>query len=194
MIETLNSVIASEIRSSYLKNLKQLSVLEQRNVVVNHFGIFSQDLINSIADGVEELMVSFGDQKKLVKRVFSILIEGLQNIRLHGEKDELNRQLAYLFFAKNVSNYKIIFGNIIQNEDREILVSYLDRINGMNDLELKELYVDILSNGYLSKKGGAGLGFLTMRIKSENPLTYSIDNLDSERSLFTVEVILNRPS
>lgn len=192
MIETLNSVIASDIRNSYLKNLKQLSVLEQRNVVVNHFGIFSQDLINSIADGVEELMVSFGDQKKLIKRVFSILIEGLQNIRLHGEKDELNRQLAYLFFAKNNTNYKIIFGNIIQNEDREILVNYLDRINGMNELELKELYVDILSNGYLSKKGGAGLGFLTMRIKSENPLTYSIENLDAEKSLFTVEVVLNR--
>lgn len=192
MIETLNSVIASDIRNSYLNNLKQLSVIEQRNVVVNHFGIFSQDLINSIADGVEELMVSFGDQKKLVKRIFSILIEGLQNIRLHGEKDELNRQLAYLFFAKNTSNYKIIFGNIIQNEDREILVNYLDRINGMNESELKELYVNILANGYLSKKGGAGLGFLTMRIKSENPLTYSIENLDAEKALFTVEVVLSK--
>jgi hypothetical protein len=192
MIETLNSVIASDIRSSYLKNLEQLSASEKRNVAVNHFGVFSQDLINSIADGVEELMVSFGDHKKLVKRVFSILIEGLQNIRLHGEKDELDRQIAYLFFAKGADSYKIIFGNIIQNEDREILINYLEKINGMNDQELKELYVDILTNGYLSKKGGAGLGFLTMRIKSENPLKYTIDDLGADKSLFTVEVLLNR--
>lgn len=192
MIETLNSVIASDIRNSYLKYLEKLSVLEQRSVAVNHFGVFSQDLINSIADSVEEQMVSFGDQKKVIKRVFSILIEGLQNIRLHGEKDDLGRALAFLFLAKNTSNYKIVFGNIIQNDDREIITNYLDKINKMNEVELKELYLNILTQGYLSKKGGAGLGFLTMRIKSGNALEYSIENLDEHKSLFRVEAVLNR--
>ena len=58
--------------------------------------------------------------------------------------------------------------------------------------ELKDLYMSVLTNGFLSKKGGAGLGFLTMRIKSENGLKYSIENLDNDKSLFTVEILLNR--
>lgn len=192
MIETLNYKIESEIRNSYLRYLEKYSMDEHRSVSVNHFGVFSQDLINSIAGGVEELMVSNGDQKKIIKRVFSILIEGLQNVRLHGETDELDRQLAFLLVCKNISSYAIVFGNIIQNEDKEILIEYLDRINKLNEIELKELYFKVLSKGYLSKKGGAGLGFLTMRLKSQNPLTYTIENLIDDKSLFRVEVLINR--
>lgn len=192
MIDIANSVIAGEIRTSYLKYLEKLHVKEQLTISVNHFGVFSQDLINSIALTVEELMVSFGDEKKTIKRIFSILIEGLQNIRLHAERDEHDRPLAFLFLCKNQEIYKIVFGNIIQNADRELVESYLDNINGLDKESLKELYFGILSKGYLSKKGGAGLGFITMRMKSENPLAYSIEELDSERSLFTVEVAMKR--
>lgn len=192
MIDIANSVIAGEIRTSYLKHLEKLHVKEQMTVSVNHFGVFSQDLINSIALTVEELMVSFGDDKKTIKRIFSILIEGLQNIRLHAERDEHDRPLAFLFLGKNPEIYKIIFGNIIQNSDRELVESYLNKINWLDKESLKELYFGILSKGYLSKKGGAGLGFITMRMKSENPLVYSIEELDNERSLFTVEVTLRR--
>ncbi len=192
MIDIANSVIAGEIRTSYLKYLEKLHVKEQLTISVNHFGVFSQDLINSIALTVEELMVSFGDDKKTIKRIFSILIEGLQNIRLHAERDEHDRPLAFLFLCKNQEIYKIVFGNIIQNADRELVESYLDNINGLDKESLKELYFGILSKGYLSKKGGAGLGFITMRMKSENPLAYSIEELDSERSLFTVEVAMKR--
>lgn len=192
MVDTLNSVIASDIRNSYLRYLEKFSTEEQRNIAVNHFGVFSQDLINSIANGVEEIMVSSGDQKKLIKRVFSILIEGLQNIRSHGEKDELNRKLAFLFLCKNTASYKIVFGNIIQNEDLDLIIEYLDKINGLENQELKDLYMNVLTNGFLSEKGGAGLGFLTMRIKSETVLKYSIENLDNNKSLFIVEVVLKR--
>ena len=192
MIDTINSVIASDIRNSYLRYLEKFSIEEQRSIAVNHFGVFSQDLINSIANGVEEIMISSGDTKKVIKRVFSILIEGLQNIRSHGEKDELNRQLAFLFLCKNKASYKIVFGNIIQNEDRENLIEYLERINRLENQELKDLYINVLTNGFLSLKGGAGLGFLMMRIKSENTLNYSIENLDSTKSLFMVEVVLKR--
>lgn len=192
MIETVNHKIESEIRNSYLRYLEKYSMDEHRSVSVNHFGVFSQDLINSIAGGVEELMVSNGDQKKIIKRVFSILIEGLQNIRLHGETDESDRQLAFLLLCKNPSSYLIVFGNIISNEDREILTEYLEKINKLDQTELKELYFKVLSKGYLSKKGGAGLGFLTMRLKSQNPLTYTIENLSDNKSLFKVEVLINR--
>lgn len=192
MVDTLNSVIASDIRNSYLRYLEKFSIEEQHSIAINHFGVFSQDLINSIANGVEEIMVSSGDQKKLIKRVFSILIEGLQNIKSHGEKDELDRQLAFLFLCKKPSSYKIVFGNIIQNEDREILVEYLEKINSIENQELKELYMNVLNNGFMSKKGGAGLGFLTMRIKTENKLYYQIEKLSENKSLFTVELLLNR--
>ena len=191
-MEVTNDLMSSQIKQFFNECIKRYTSVENRIVLVSHYGEFSQDLINSIANGVEEIMVSSGDQKKLIKRVFSILIEGLQNIRSHGEKDELNRKLAFLFLCKNTASYKIVFGNIIQNEDRDIIVEYLDKINRLENQELKDLYMNVLTNGFLSEKGGAGLGFLTMRIKSETVLKYSIENLDNNKSLFIVEVVLKR--
>lgn len=192
MIETVNSQIATEIRTFYLKVLQKLTVEESRTVAVHHFGILSQDLINSLADGVEGLMVSFGDQKKTIKRTFSILIEGLQNIRIHASKDELDRQLAFLFIARNTETYKIMMGNIVQKSQIEQLNEYVKHINEVDPAELKDLYLKILSSDYLSQKGGAGLGLLIMRMKSENPLSFSFIELKDDKSLFVVDVIMNR--
>jgi hypothetical protein len=74
----------------------------------------------------------------------------------------------------------------------DTLVSYLENINQMEKDDLKEMYYKILTEGYLSQSGSAGLGFLLVRMKSENPLQFSIEPMDDKKSLFTVEVVLNR--
>jgi hypothetical protein len=192
MLKTTNNNISIEIKKHFLSLLEKFSSEKKKSVMVNHFGEFSQDLINSIASSVEEQMIHAGDQKKVVKRVFSILIEGLQNIRLHGERGEDGKQQAYLILVKNPTYYKLGFGNLIQEEDIEQIERYLSKINGMNPMELKELYTSILSNGYISKKGGAGLGFLTMRMKSENPLSHQILRFPNGSAFFSVDAQINR--
>jgi hypothetical protein len=192
MIETTNNAISSEVRNNFLSLLEKFSSDKKKSIVVNHFGEFSQDLVNSIASSVEEQMVHAGDQKKVVKRVFSILIEGLQNIRLHGERGEDGKQQSYLILVKNPTYYKLGFGNLIQQDDIEQIERYLAKINGMNSVELKELYTSILTNGYISKKGGAGLGFLTMRMKSENQLSYQILRFPNGTAFFSVDAQINR--
>jgi ribosomal protein L24 len=161
-------------------------------VSLSHIGVFSQDFINSIAAAVEDLMISGGEVKKTVKRTFSILVEGLQNIHRHGSLDEKGRQLAFLILAKNIKTYKIVLGNIIDDEDAEPVSNYLTRINSMSHDQLKLVYLDVLSREPLTKKGGAGLGFLTMSIKSESELKYSIQTIANGKSILFVEILLNR--
>jgi hypothetical protein len=192
MIKTTNSNISIEVKKHFLSLLEKFSSDKKKSIMVNHFGEFSQDLINSVASSVEEQMINAGDQKKVVKRVFSILIEGLQNIRLHGERGEDGKQQAYLILVKNPTYYKLGFGNLIEQDDIEQIERYLTKINGMNLIELKELYTYILTNGYISKKGGAGLGFLTMRMKSENQLSYQILRFPNGTAFFSVDAQINR--
>jgi endoglucanase Acf2 len=191
MVETINSVIGSDVRNIYL------ACLEKQNnasgsLMVQHLGEFSTDFINGLTESVEEMMVSNGDSKKVIKRVFSILIEGLQNVRLHGEKDEQGNQYSFLFVVKGKNTYKIIMGNLINHEDQVIAERYLDKINLMSAEELKSYYLEILDNSFFSRKGGAGLGFLTMRMKSEQKLAYSFDKLNDNLCFFTVEITLLR--
>ena len=54
------------------------------------------------------------------------------------------------------------------------------------------MYVDTLTNGVISKKGGAGLGFITMAMKSKNKLEFQFNNINDEISCFSVIITLNR--
>jgi hypothetical protein len=191
MIETLDSNIASTIKKKYDEITEHLRS-ENRLVSLSHLGVFSQDFINSIANAAEDLMISSGEIKRTVKRTFSILVEGLQNIHRHGCLDEKGRQLAFLILAKNTKTYKIVLGNIIEDEDAEPVSDYLKRINSMSHDQLKLLYLDVLSKEPLTKKGGAGLGFLTMSIKSQSELKYGIQTIADGKSILYVEILLNR--
>lgn len=191
-MEDIQNKVSEEIRLNFNRYMDLYSAEDPRSVVVSHIGAFSQDLVNRLAATVEELMVTSGDGKIAVKRVFGILIEGLQNVRLHGAKDEHGRQMAYLVLARNREDYKIIFGNLVAVNDVFNLTEYLDSINAMDGLELKEKYIEILSNGYLSKRNGSGVGFLTMRMKSGNTLYYTLDPISEELNFLTVEVTLAR--
>lgn len=161
-------------------------------VLLNYYGEFSVNLIRSFADGVEEMMTQLGDKRHIIKRMFSILVEGLQNIYIHGGTEENGTQQAFLIIARNETSYKILLGNIVEQDDRSSVKTYLGNINNHSDDELKQLYLNILKNGYISQKGGAGLGIVTMRIKSSKDIEYRIYDLPAEKSFLVMEVELER--
>lgn len=190
MLASERSVTALEIREIFQNKQDQLNA--NGKVLLSHLGTFSQELVDSLCMSTEELLISSGDHRLVVKRLFSILIEGLQNIRLHGIPDEYDRQLGYLIVARKGDAYVVIMANMITQEDQSKVEAYLDRINLYDKEELKEAYLAVLNNEFVSNKGGAGLGFITTRMKSEHQLNYSFYQLKNEDLLFTFEVILSR--
>ena len=73
MIESLHSAIATDAKVIFKSRKEQLSK-EGFSVVVSHFGVFSQDLINSLSSGVEDLLISSGDKKHIVKKAVLIRV------------------------------------------------------------------------------------------------------------------------
>ena len=124
--------------------------------------------------------------------MFSILIEGLQNIRIHGARDEKGRQTGYLLIGSSNDAYSVLMANIIPSEDEDKIVQFIDRINAYSESELKDNYLAVLSEDFLSTKGGAGLGFITTRMKSAKPLGARFNELSDGKKLFTLEVKLDR--
>ena len=191
-MEIENTITSAEIREIFQNQHDILVVKGGEKILLSHIGTFSQDLVSSLSERVEKLLLSKGDKRSVVKRAFSILIEGLQNIRLHGEKDELDRQIGFVLVGENESCYSIMMANVINPDDFEKVEKYLEEINEYSKNELRETYLSVLSNEFLSHKGGAGLGFITTRMKSGNPLEHSFYALKSGKMLFTFQVRLNR--
>lgn len=192
MIEILNGTTGNELRGVYLKCLEEYSSIEGGTIIVHHFSEFTQDFISGITETIEEILISNGDDAKVIRRIYSILVEGLQNIRSHAEKDEGGYKAAFLFMVKTKESYIIKMGNLIQKNDEDLIHEYIGDINIMAEGNLRKLYVEILNNSVFTRKGGAGLGFLIMRMKSGQHLNYNIIELSNGQSFFTVEVRIAR--
>ncbi|CAN5517128.1 SiaB family protein kinase [soil metagenome] len=158
-----------------------------RKVIVSYIGELDQDKVNTISTLVETQMEYLGVSKSAIKKIFNIVIETLQNICIHGEKDNNGYQMTYFIIGKHLNEFTIFSGNIVNTAVAEKLNKRLNSIKSLNDSDLKKQYMDVLSNGELSAKGGAGLGFLTIALKSNNNIDFDFEVLNKEYSLFSLQ-------
>jgi len=161
--------------------------------------IYRGEFDSKITDGILSLAeVNLSDQKdtvKVRKRVFFILVEGLQNITRHQdqveevEADEYNE--GFLAIQRKENEYVITTGNLIKREDLEQLKTSLDIVNSLSKQELKDYYRQILDNNTFSQKGGAGLGLIEIARKSGNKLAYDFQNISATHSYFYMQTKIN---
>ncbi len=161
-------------------------------VILSHFGEFSQELVNSLSISIETMMKEAGDKKGVVKRMFSILVEGLQNIRIHGERDEKSHQTSFLTILQTETYYKLTLANLVSSKNISKITTRISQLNNLDISEVKNLYMEVLSNGIMSNKGGAGLGFITMSLKSKNKLNFSINEVSKSLTLLSLEIKIDR--
>ncbi len=146
--ETIFTAKVNGIRAAYNS--------ADKKIIVSHVGELDQDKVNTISTLVETQMEYLGVSKSAIKKIFNIVIETLQNICIHGEKDNNGYQMTYFIIARNGNEFSIYSGNIVNNNVAEKLNKRLNSIKSLNDSDLKRQYMDVLSNGELSAKGGAG--------------------------------------
>jgi hypothetical protein len=172
-------------------NLKQFKADGFQQVFVAHFGAINQDLVNRLSEQVEEMLYSAGAKKTIIKRIFSIVVEGLQNVLLHGEKYGSD-QISMLIVGASPDQFKISMGNITAVSEKEKLYTYVDHLNSMDNDEVKAYYLETLNNGLISEKGGAGLGFITMRMKSKHWLHADFIEWSDSQSFFVISAVLDK--
>jgi len=186
------SSILDRCNSKFQEVLSVYNTDPNGKVILSHFGEFSQELVNSLSISIENMMIESGDQKGVVKRIFSILVEGLQNIRIHGERDEKEQQTSFLTILQSDTYYKLTLGNLVSSENISKIVDRINQLNELNPSDIKNLYMEVLSNGIMSNKGGAGLGFITMSLKSKNQLDFTTEDLSELLTLLSLEIKIDR--
>ena len=160
---------------------------DDKKIIVSHIGELDQRKINTLSSLVEAQLEYLRVSKTTTKKIFNIVIEVLQNIALHSEKKGTENPLNYLFVAKTPNEFIVYAGNAIPNTFVKNLEARLKRIQSFSTFELKKQYMDVLTNGTLSEKGGAGLGFLTMALKAQE-ISFDFVNLNDDYSLFSIQL------
>lgn len=168
------------------------SVNQNGELLLAYDGVLNTETISKLESEIEGKILEKALPKSVVKKVFFICVESLQNMLIHGHKDDIGAQ--HNFFILNITGnkVKVITANLVSNNAIDKLQQDINKINSFNDpAELKTFYLEHLENNELSDKGGAGLGFITIAMKSGNKLTTSFEKINDKRSLFLMEVTIN---
>ena len=161
-------------------------------VLLSFSGNIEQSKIDAVLSLTESVILDNGIKRKVMKRVCTILIESLQNISIHGTRDDSQQSNSFLVLSSDKNHLHITTGNLILNEDANLVAFKLDELSKLSDAELRKLYIETLCNQNYSYKGGAGLGFLTIAKKSDGPIQYKVMTVNDKFSFFTTEVKVAR--
>lgn len=148
------------------------------DVLLSFKGDITSELLNSLLQLMEEKMERLNEHPRVRKKVFNILVEGLQNLYHHHDAvspkvaDKQLEPEVILLIARHSEGYNIITGNFVQNAGVNHLREKLERINQLPREELKKMHREILTNGLMSAKGGGGLGMVDMALKSDDRLEF----------------------
>ena len=154
-------------------------------------GRFTQQITDSILSLTESNLTTNEQSNKMKKRVYLILVEGLQNITRHQDDTDDDSSEGYGIFViqRKSDKYFITTGNLIEKESIKHIKDLIDKINSLEKDELKKYYKQVLEEGSLSEKGGAGLGLIDMAKKSGNKLSYEFKDINEKYSYFYLHTI-----
>jgi len=183
------------IEESFFKNhfLKTLESLKPDNtILIAYDGVLNNDTISRLENEVEGKVTELAIPKGPLKKIFFISVEALQNMLIHGGKDAQGHQHNYFILSKNHAKVDIITANLVPNSLIDKLKADVERLNSFNDpAELKSYYMEHLDKNEISDKGGAGLGFITIAMKSGNKLGYDFNKINDNLSLFMLRSSVN---
>lgn len=161
-------------------------------ILLAYDGVLNVDTISRLETEVEEKVTSLAIAKGPLKKIFFISVEALQNMLIHGGRDAQGHQHNYFILSKGPSKVEIITANVVANSNIPKLTADVERLNSFEDpAALKTYYMEHLEKNELSEKGGAGLGFITIAMKSGNKLGSGFFTINDNLSLFTLNSTVN---
>jgi hypothetical protein len=150
-------------------------------------GSFTTKITDTILSLTEANLQNDNVEKKIRKRVFFIIVEGLQNVTRHQSSDDSDELAGYpgLFVVQYKSDgYYITTGNLIKTTHQNTIKTQIDKINSLDESQLKNYSLEILDEGEFSEKGGAGLGLIEIARKSGSKLIYDFEPVNDDFSFF----------
>jgi hypothetical protein len=160
---------------------------------LDYAGIVDHNKINFLLKTLKRSKEFLSLDKTTRKRLYSILVECLENISRHSIKDSSIDQKFQPFVLAWEEDKKMIViksGNPIFKHQTAKLDRELKRVNKIKDEDLTALYDEIINKETKEKNNGAGLGFILMKSKSGSNIGYGFTMIDDNYSFFEINISL----
>ena len=159
-------------------------------------GEITQPIIKAFLSLTETKMMQQEEPGAVQRKVFHVMVECLQNVSRYSdssvEHNYLYAGMGVFIITRSSSEYRITTGNAMETKKIGDLKEILQNINSMDKEALNDLYKKQIKEGHLHEKGGAGLGFIDIKRKTGNNLSYEFMEIDDEYSFFILSSSVSR--
>ena len=171
-------------------------IMSDQKIISAYHGEFSQHVINMLLKQAKWDMHNQGVEMATLKKTYGVLVECLENVLKHTTI--MNRKNVssgtsegIVLFSHNANEYIVTVGNLVKKDQIDPLREKIDYVNSLDRNGLVEQFKNILRNGSISEKGGAGLGIIDIALRSGNKLRRIFKPYDKEYSFFVLQITIS---
>ena len=166
--------------------------LYKNDIIFTFSGSVSYNILSAISLSIkEELNNREGNNKELFN-VYYIFIELIQNIMNYSikrtEDTDNGSGTCFVIHYDHSKKFKVCAGNIVSSKQASKIKEKIDKINSLNEQELKIYYKEARRSGRDTHDKGGGLGFIEIARKSSEKLKYELTKIDTDTSYFEINV------
>ena len=166
--------------------------MTNKEVILEYSGNVTFAKIDRMLDRLSEMPAFRQLRRNIQKKLYGIFVECIENIYKNTgngrDNPNINKKLPYIRLGKQDDIFCISSGNIIANKRINNLKHRIDAINHLDREGLKSAYAEILDQETLSAEEGAGLGLITIAMRSGNKIKYNFTSLDEQHSYYEMKI------
>ena len=162
-------------------------VMADEGIVFSFSGMISQSVTSFMVETARTQFEDNGEDSKMIRNMFLIAIEQLQNIMSYSkEKDILNGNtytspgVLVIGYSNEKKKYYVNSSNEIEEKDKERISTKVDYINSLEKGDLRKLLREKLRSAEDTHDRGAGVGFIEIAKRSSEKLEYSFEEIDDK--------------
>ncbi|MFP4288790.1 MAG: SiaB family protein kinase [Bacteroidales bacterium] len=167
--------------------------MSENGISIVYLGEFHHQITKMFTSMAEDDMDRKDEEKSTIRKVYSVMVETLQNMSKHSDEitDKYNIGKGLFMIGKKNDTYYIITSNKVTNSKKIDLEKAVIEVNAASRDELKEMYKKQITEGRISDKGGAGLGLIEIARRTRNKLVYQFLPFDENTQFFLLKVEIN---
>jgi hypothetical protein len=165
-------------------------LLEHEEILLSFKGKLEPDTIQYLISILEKGAKKEEGNDKTFRKMLGVFIEAIQNAFHYAEPGPNETKSTLVLVRKNTTAYQIQTGNYIGVDKIAPFEKYVNELNKLNALELKERYKEKLKNGIFSSKGTAGLGMIDMLRKSGNTIAFHVEPMNAVYAFLSLQLTI----
>lgn len=173
------------------KSVTQLErMMAENDIYLILSGHISPDIGKEVLSFTEAKLASEDVESNIRRRIFSILVEILENVSKYTPGKDLEEKygMPVAIIRMEDEDYTLTTGNLMLTSEVENLKEKLETINKYDKLGLKELFRQSLLGQNISTDSTGNMGLIDMARKSGSALVYEFEKVNETYSYYTLTV------